>query len=94
MYARVTEYKMKPGTREAATERLNTMKSQIMGMKGMQHFLNVMNEDGTGYVISVVDSEESSKANAEAVKAAWGKMAEFLEAMPTPKGFDVIADWS
>lgn len=94
MYARVTAYKMKPGTREAATARLNSMKDRIMGMKGMTHFLNVMNEDGTGYVIALVDSKASSDANAADVKAAWGMMAEFLEAMPTPQGYDVIANWS
>ena len=94
MYARVTPFKMKPGTKAAATERLGTMKDLIMGMPGMQHFINVMNEDGTGYVIALVESEAASNANAETVKAAWGQMAEFLEEMPTPQGYDVVADWS
>ena len=94
MYARVTPYKMKPGTRAAATKRLQGMKSTIMGMPGMQHFINVMNEDGSGYVVAIVESEEVSDANTEAVRAAWGQMAEFLEEMPTPQGFDVIVDWS
>ena len=94
MYARVTPYKMKPGTKAAATERLGTMKDMIMGMPGMQQFINVMNEDGSGYVIAVVESEQASDANAESVKSAWGQMAEFLEEMPTPKGYDVVVDWS
>lgn len=94
MFARVTPYKMKPGTREAATERLMTMKDTIMGMNGMQQFINVMNDDGSGYVISLVESEEQSDSNAEQVKQAWGMMAEFLEEMPTPKGYDVVASWS
>lgn len=94
MYARVTPYKMKPGTKAAATERLATMKDMIMGMPGMQQFINVMNEDGSGYVIAVVESEQVSNANAESVKSAWGQMAEFLEEMPTPQGYDVVVDWS
>lgn len=93
MYARVTPFKMKPGTKDAATKRLGTMKDLIMGMPGMQQFINVMNEDGTGYVIAIVESEEASNANAETVKSAWGQMAEFLEEMPTPRGYDVVADW-
>ena len=94
MYARVTPYKMQPGTKAAATERLATMKDMIMGMPGMQQFINVMNEDGSGYVIAVVESEQVSNANAESVKSAWGQMAEFLEEMPTPQGYDVVVDWS
>jgi hypothetical protein len=94
MFARVTPYKMKPGTRDAATERLHSMKDMIMGMPGMKQFINVMNDDGTGYVIAVVESEAASNANAETVKAAWGRMAEFLEEMPTPQGYDVVVAWS
>ena len=94
MFARVTPYKMKPGTRDAATERLHSMKDMIMGMPGMKQFINVMNDDGSGYVIAVVESEGASNANAETVKAAWGSMAEFLEEMPTPQGYDVVVAWS
>ena len=93
MFARVTEYKMKPGTRDAATALMNQLKDQIMGMHGVISFTNVMNNDGSGYVVSVVESEETSNANAENVKALWGQFAEYLEAPPSPKGFDVIAHW-
>ncbi|MFT6945019.1 MAG: hypothetical protein ACJAUW_001598 [Yoonia sp.] len=94
MYARVTPFKMKPGTKAAATERLGAMKDVIMGMPGMQQFINVMNDDGTGYVVALVESEEASNANAEAVKSAWGQMAEFLEEMPTPQGYDLVVNWT
>jgi hypothetical protein len=52
-----------------------------------------MNDDGTGYVISVVESEDISNANAPKVAELWGHFAEFMEAPPTPAGFDVIAHW-
>ena len=94
MFARVTKYKMKPGTREAATALLNELKSQIMGMHGVHNFVNVMNDDGSGYVISVVESREASDANAENVKALWANFAEYLEEPPTPEGYDVIANWA
>jgi hypothetical protein len=93
MFARVTQFKMKPGTREAATAKMNELKSEIMGMPGMHCFTNVMNDDGTGYVISVVESEDISNANAPKVAELWGHFAEFMEAPPTPAGFDVIAHW-
>ena len=72
MFARITQFKMKPGTREAATVKMNALKSEIMGMPGMHSFTNVMNEDGSGYVISVVESEATSNANAPKVAELWG----------------------
>ncbi|MEP2531326.1 hypothetical protein [Shimia sp.] len=94
MFARITQYKMKPGSREAATAKLETVRDQIMGMPGIISFTNVMNEDGSGCVVSVVDSQESSDANAPRVAEIWGAFAEYLEGPPTPVGYDVIAHWS
>ena len=94
MFARVTHYKMKSGSRDAATEMMNSLRNQIMGMPGMQHFLNVMNADGSGYVVAVVESEATSKANAETVAKLWSNFADYLEAPPKPEGYDVIASWS
>lgn len=70
------------------------MKDRIMGLPGMLHFVNVANEDGSGYVVSLVESEEMSNANTESVKAIWGAFADHLEAMPRPEGYDVMAHWS
>ena len=94
MFARVTQYKMKPGSRDAATAKMEELKGRILGMPGMHNFINVMNEDGSGYVVALVESEEISNANAEAVKALWGEFAEFLEEVPSPQGFDVLVHWS
>lgn len=62
MFARVTPYKMKPGTRDAAIARLESMRTTILGMPGMQQFINVMNEDGNGNVVAMVDGKASSDA--------------------------------
>ncbi|QGX97532.1 hypothetical protein EI983_04255 [Roseovarius faecimaris] len=94
MFARVTHYRMKPGSKDAATEKMNALKAEILGMPGMHNFINVMNDDGTGYVIAVVESEESSNANAEKVAALWSNFAEFMLAPPEPVGYDVVANWS
>lgn len=93
MFARITQFKMKPGTRAAATDKMNQLKDQIMAMPGIHSFTNVMNEDGSGYVISVVESEETSNANAPKVAELWGHFAEFMESPPNPVGFDVIVHW-
>ena len=94
MFARVTPYKMKPGSRDAATALMNQLKDQILSMPGMHNFINVMNEDGSGYVVAVIEDQATSDANAETVRALWGQFAEYLEEMPTPTGFDVVANWS
>ena len=94
MFARITRYKMKPESHDAATGMLNSLRDQIMGMPGMLNFVNVMNADGSGCVISVVESEESSNANAERVAALWSNFSEYLEGPPAAEGFDVIANWA
>ena len=93
MFARVTPYKMKPGSRDAVVATMERLKDRIMGMPGMHHFINVMNDDGSGYVVAVVESRETSDANSETVKALWSEFSEYLETMPTPQGFDVMANW-
>ena len=93
MFARVTNYQMKPGSRDAATVILNSLKSQVMGKPGMHNFINVANEDGSGYVISVVESEATSNSNAPKVAELWGAFAEHMEAAPETLGFDVVANW-
>lgn len=94
MFARVTHYKMKAGSKDATTEILNSLKPKIMGMPGMHNFINVANEDGSGYVISVVESEATSNANAAKVAELWGVFSDYLEAVPEATGYDVVANWS
>ena len=94
MFSRVTPYQLKPGARDAAIATMNEMKADIMALPGLKQFINVIGDDGKGYVISVVESQEVSDANKERVMALWGRMGAHLAAMPTPEGGDVVADWS
>lgn len=94
MFSRVTQYKMKPGSMDAAAAIMNSLRSQIMGMQGMQNFINVANADGSGYVIAVVESEAISDANASKVAELWGAFSDHLEAAPKAVGYDVVANWS
>jgi hypothetical protein len=94
MFARVTPYQLKSGEREAALATLQEMKADILALPGLKQFINVLGEDGSGYVISLVESEEISDANAEKVRALWGRMGPHLAEMPTPQGGDVVADWA
>lgn len=94
MFARVTQYQLKAGARDAAIATMEEMKSDILGLPGMKQFINVLGTDGTGYVVSVVESQELSDSNAERVRALWGRMADHLAEMPTPNGGDVVANWT
>lgn len=94
MYARITNYKMKPDSVETALALLEELKPQIMAMSGVVQFINSIDDTGAGYVVSIVESKENSEANQEAVMAMWSNFAEFLEEPPVPRGFDVVANWS
>ncbi|MEM8632050.1 MAG: hypothetical protein AAGF74_12500 [Pseudomonadota bacterium] len=94
MFARVTQFKMKAGTRDAATALMHELKPRIMGLDGMHQFINVMNDDGSGYVVSIVKDEATSDANSPQVMALWQEFADMLEGVPTPAGFEVVAAWS
>ena len=73
---------------------IEPMKDQIMGLPGMIQFINTINPDGSGCVISVVESQEISDANQEKVTAIWGHFADHLEGPPNAQGFEVFANWS
>lgn len=94
MFARITPYKLKPGTTEVATQRAREMKDEIMGLPGMIEFINMVNEDGVGYIVSLVESSEQSEANLQRVREIWGRMGEFLVEMPTPQGYEVVDHWA
>ena len=90
MYARVTSYRMKPDSITAAEALLNQVKSEIMAMPGMLNFINVIDADGNGYVVAVVESEETSNANQEMVEAMWARFGDFLAEPPQPGGYRVM----
>ncbi len=94
MFARITHYKMKPETTDSAIAKLNSLKDDIMALPGMVHFVNTMNSDGSGCVVSLVESREVSDANQESVARIWAAFADHLEGIPEGHGFDVIANWS
>ena len=63
-------------------------------MPEIHNFINVLNDDGSGYVISVVESEATSNANATKVAEPWGAFSDHMEATPKAEAYDVIANWS
>ena len=94
MFARITKYKMKAGSLDQATEIMNGLKGEIMGLPGIHQFINTMDEDGSGHIIAIVESRETSEANAARVQEIWGAFAGLLEAAPEMTGHDILVNWS
>lgn len=90
MYARVTKYRMKPEAMDDSIALLQELKPQIMALPGMIQFINVANDEGNGYVISLVESKEISDANQARVAQIWSRFADHLAAPPEPAGYDVL----
>jgi hypothetical protein len=93
MQARITRFKMKPDSAGEARALMERPRGDIMGQPGMRHCLIVMNDDGSGHVISLIDAEGSAPEGVDRVRALWHKFADHLEAVPSPEIFEVIADW-
>jgi len=90
MIARISKYKMKPDSIAAAEALLNKLKPQIMGLSGTRNFVNVVDDDGNGYVIAVVESEEIANSHADAVQSIWAQFADFLEGAPEVSQYRVL----
>ena len=94
MFARITPYQMKPEKMEEALALIEKLKPRIMGLPGLKQLINLSNDDGSGYIISVVESQATSDQNAAAVQAIWAEFKDHLQSMPTPQGYGVNCNWS
>ena len=94
MFARVTKYKMKPESRAAATSIMNSLKPDVMALPGITRFINVINDDGSGYVIALSTVETVDSETAKKFNQLWGAFSEHLEGPPERASFDVTADWT
>lgn len=93
MFARITKYRIRPETVDTVRAELERARPEIMALPGLKHFVSVMNEDGSGYVVAFVDSREPSALRRGKIEAIWERFSAYLEAPPTVESFAVIADW-
>ena len=94
MIALITRYQRKPGTRDEASALLETLRDDIMGLPGMIQFTNVMHDDGSGYLISLVESDAHASAHSAKSAGIWAKFAQYVETMPVVESCDVAAYWT
>ena len=94
MYARITPYKMKPGSKKAAVKIMQSLKSRIQELPGQHQFINTINDtDGSGYVISLTDIPDVTPEMTDKIRALWASFNDFLEVQPSPATFEVVANW-
>jgi hypothetical protein len=93
MQARITRFKMRQEGAAEARALMERLRGDILAQPGMQHCLIVMNEDGAGHVIAMIDEAGSSPEAVDRVRALWHKFHDHLETMPDPEIYEVIADW-
>lgn len=91
MFARISTYKMKPESIAEAEAKVHNLLPKILGMDGMVTFTNVIDSDGNGVVVSIVESEAKSDMNAEQVAKIWAEFSDYLLGPPTVKGYRVVA---
>jgi hypothetical protein len=91
---RITRFKMRPDAVDAARALVDRLRAEIMAQPGMQRCIIVMNPDGSGHVIALIDARGTAPESIDHVRALWHKFHGLLETMPEPEIFDVVADWS
>ncbi len=91
MFARISTYKMKPESIADAEAKLQELLPTILGMDGMVTFTNVIDAEGNGVVVSVVESEAQSDMNAEQVAKIWAEFGDYMLGPPEVRGYRVIA---
>lgn len=92
MFARVTKYRIKKESIKDAIAMMERIKPQVMALPGMQQFLNVMDKNGNGYIVAIIESEATSNANMPRVMEIWANFREMLVEPPAPAGFDVLVN--
>lgn len=90
---RITKFKMRAEAAAAARELMHDLKGEILGLPGVRRMVIVMNPDGTGHVIALIDEDGTSPEAIDRVRAVWRKFHDHLETMPDPEIYEVIADW-
>lgn len=93
MQARITRFRMKPDSVQAARGLMDDLRSEILDQPGVRHMLIVMNDDGAGYVIGQIDASGASPEAVDRVRRLWHKFHDLLDATPDPEIYEVFADW-
>ena len=94
MQARITRFKMRPESAGEARALMESLKGEIMGQPGVRHCMIVMNPDGAGHVVAMIDEAGSSPEAVDRLRALWHRFHDHVEEAPSPEIYEMVADWS
>lgn len=85
MYIRLTTFNA--NDMDALVAKVEGMRDEFKSIPGLNSLRSYMNEDGSGIVIAVYDTQAAAEAGAAFSQAIWGKLASLLTALPETKMF-------
>jgi hypothetical protein len=85
---------MRPDAAEAAKGLMHELRDDIMSQPGVGRCIIVLNNDGSGYVVALIDERGGLPEAVDRVRLLWRRFHDHLETVPDPEIFEVIADWS
>jgi hypothetical protein len=91
---RITRFRMRPDAVEAARALVRQIQGEIMAQPGLLRCIVVMNDDGRGYVVALTDERGGLPESVDRVRMLWHKFHDYLDEVPEPEIYDVVADWS
>jgi hypothetical protein len=94
MQTRITRFKMRPESADAARALMEELRADILAQPGLRRVVVAMNDDGSGYVVALIDDAGASPEAVDRVRALWRRFHDHLETAPEPGIYEVVADWA
>lgn len=90
MYTRVVTYKFKSENFDEANARLGDMRSEIMSIPGLKHWIMAADDELSCIVVAVYEDKAACDAAAPKSKELFGRFAEEYAEPPTASGYEVL----
>ncbi|AWJ91916.1 hypothetical protein Sp245p_19145 (plasmid) [Azospirillum baldaniorum] len=89
MYARMTRFRLKLGTRDEWFRLRDGMAADIHALKGLKHWFTLQGDDDEVVVVAIHDSVWSAEAAMPDVLKLWQRIAHLMDDQPSTKFYDV-----
>jgi len=90
MYARIIKFQGQPGQKAEMEARIDSISATVGRLSGMVSSFVMLSDDGTGYVVSVYETEAAATAALPTTQELWGNLADILSGPPEVMAFDNV----
>ena len=87
MYARVTTFQSDPSRIDEMNDIRNSIKGQLADVAGLTVAYAAWNDDGSGSVMAVYESQDAAEAVQDQIASLWGQLGEVFTEPPTAVGY-------